>query len=55
MRLGELGEREALGSAAAGGSVSISINLGNPGQGQPPKTVTIDAEPLPEESPALPG
>lgn len=55
MKLGELGERELLGQAGAGGSVSIQINLGTPGQGQAPKTVTIDADPVPEESPALPG
>lgn len=54
MKLGELGEKEgALGPV--GGGVSISINLGTPGQGAPPKTVTIEAEALPEESPVLPG
>lgn len=57
MKLGELGEKEALG-AGSGGNVSISINLGVPGQGQDPKQVkVIDAEViLNEESPtSLPG
>lgn len=55
MKLGELGEKEAL-LGTLGGGVSISINLGVPGQGEPPKTVTLEAEAIPaEESPALPG
>jgi hypothetical protein len=54
MKLGELGEKEqALGPV--GGGVSISINLGTPGQGAPPKTVVIEGQAIPEESPVLPG
>ena len=57
MKLGELGEKESAFGGSASSGVSISINLGIPGQGQPPKTVTIEAGPEPpEESPvALPG
>jgi len=48
MKLGELGEKDvSLGPAGSG--VSISINLGVPGQGHPPKTITVDATALPEE------
>ncbi len=54
-RLGELGEKEAALGGGGGSGVQININLGVPGQGQPPKTIHIDAEPIPEESPVLPG
>ena len=54
MKLGELGEKDGpLGPVGSG--VSININLGTPGQGHAPKTVTIEATPIQEESPVLPG
>lgn len=55
MKLGELGERDNVLGAALGGGVSININLGLPGQGQPPKTVTVEGEIVKEESPLIPG
>lgn len=54
MKLGELGEKEQ-NLGAIGSGVSISINLGTPGQGAPPKTVVIEGQAIPEESPAMPG
>ena len=55
MKLGELGEKDLLrAGGGGGGGVQININLGVPGQGQPPKTITINAEPVEDEgSPAL--
>lgn len=52
-RLGELGEKEPGLLGGGTGGVSININLGVPGQGQPPKMVHIDGKVL-EEAPALP-
>lgn len=55
MKLGELGEKDPI-TGVPGSGVSISINLGIPGQGQPPKTITLEANSVtPEESPVLPG
>jgi len=53
MKLGELGEKDALGNGVLGG-VTINIGLGSPGDGKPPQMVMIDAIAVtPEENPAL--
>lgn len=52
MKLGSLAERDLVGGGGALGGVSISINLGVPGEGREPKIVTIEAEALPVEDEA---
>lgn len=45
-KLGELSDRgDIIGAAGVGSGVSININLGVPGDGQPPKVVNVTAEP----------
>ena len=50
MKLGELGENDAVGGSGVLGGISVNINLGVPGEGRPPKVITVEAE----ESQALP-
>lgn len=45
MKLGELGEKDALGGGALGG-VTINIDLGSAGEGRPPEMITINAAPI---------
>lgn len=51
MKLGELGEKDALGGGMLGG-VTINIGMGAPGEGQTPHMVTIEGAALPEMDPA---
>lgn len=50
VKLGELGERDVLGGGATvGAGLHISINLGVPGEGRPPKTIDLEANIPPGE------
>jgi hypothetical protein len=46
MKLGSLAERDLIGGGGALGGVTININTGTPGEGRPPKIITVEAVPV---------